>query len=157
MRATLDGRAWDDQSTGMEISELTRRAVELRARFAAAAVASGREPWTRAELAQGFVGDVGALMKLSMVADGRRDGPADVQAKLAHELADCLWSVLVLAEAHGVDLEKAFVTMIEEVDLYQLRYVLGVWNSNRELPPSALRGRRRATPLHLQQSPGSNS
>lgn len=107
----------------MELSKLTQRAVGLRARFAAGAAADGRAPWTRAELAQGFVGDVGALMKLVMVADGRRDGTGDVKAKLEHELADCLWSVLVLADAHGVNLEKAFLKMVSEVE--------------RKLPPAA--------------------
>jgi NTP pyrophosphatase (non-canonical NTP hydrolase) len=100
----------------MELSELTRRAVAVRARFSAAEIARGRVPWSRAELAQGFVGDVGALMKLVMAKEGRREGPAHVDSKLAHELADCLWSVLVLAEAYGVDLERAFATTMDELE-----------------------------------------
>ena len=43
-----------------------------------------------------------------MMRAGLRDAPADIDARLAHELADCFWSVLVLAQVHGVDLEKAF-------------------------------------------------
>ncbi len=50
----------------MELAELTRRAVEVRVRFAAAETDRGGPPWSRAELAQGFAGDVGALMKLVM-------------------------------------------------------------------------------------------
>jgi NTP pyrophosphatase (non-canonical NTP hydrolase) len=99
----------------MELTELTRRAVEVRARFAAAEMARSGRPWSRAELAQGFVGDVGALIKLVMAKEGRRAGPAELDAKLAHELADCLWSVLVLAEAYGVDLERAFVNTMDEL------------------------------------------
>jgi NTP pyrophosphatase (non-canonical NTP hydrolase) len=100
----------------MHLSELTRRAVALRTRFAAAETARGGAPWSRAELAQGFVGDVGALMKLVMAKEGRREGPADLDAKLEHELADCLWSVLVLADAYGVDLERAFATTMDELE-----------------------------------------
>lgn len=100
----------------MTLDELTRRAVKVRAGFTAAAVAAGRAPWTRAELAQGFVGDVGALMKLTMAADGRRDGPAELREKLEHELADCLWSVLVLADAHGVNLETAFLKTMKQLE-----------------------------------------
>ena len=33
---------------------------------------------------------------------------ADLDEALAHELADCLWSVMSLADAYGVDLEAAF-------------------------------------------------
>jgi hypothetical protein len=100
----------------MTLDELTRRAVQVRARFAAAAAVAGRAPWTRAELAQGFVGDVGALMKLTMAADGRRDGPPELRDKLEHELADCLWSVLVLADAHGVNLESAFAKTMKQLE-----------------------------------------
>ena len=100
----------------MQLSELTHRAVAVRGRFATAETARGGQPWSRAELAQGFVGDVGALMKLVMAKEGRREGPPDIEAKLAHELADCLWSVLVLAEAHDVDLERAFLATMDELE-----------------------------------------
>lgn len=99
----------------MEFAELSRRAMEVRERYAAVETASSGRPWSRAELAQGFVGDVGDLMKLVMAKDGRRAGPADLDVRLAHELADCLWSVLVLSEVHGVDLERAFCETMDEL------------------------------------------
>ncbi|MGC4072022.1 MAG: MazG nucleotide pyrophosphohydrolase domain-containing protein [Nibricoccus sp.] len=43
-----------------------------------------------------------------MMRAGLREAPPDLDARLAHELADCLWSVLVLADAHGINLENAF-------------------------------------------------
>jgi NTP pyrophosphatase (non-canonical NTP hydrolase) len=100
----------------MHLAELSRRALEIRSRYAAMEAAHGGAPWTRAELAQGFAGDVGALMKLVMAKDGRRAGPPDIEAKLAHELADCLWSVLVLADACGVDLEQAFLETMAQLE-----------------------------------------
>jgi NTP pyrophosphatase (non-canonical NTP hydrolase) len=100
----------------MTLAELTRRAVEVRVRFAAGETARAGVPWSRAELAQGFVGDAGALMKLVMAKEGRRAGPPDLEANLEHELADCLWSVLVLAEAYGVDLERAFVATMDGLE-----------------------------------------
>src|SRR5476651_1664927 len=99
----------------MELAELTRRALEIRARYAALETARTGRPWSRAELAQGFVGDVGDLMKLLMAKDGRRT-IAGLDARLAHELADCLWSVLVLAQACEVDLEKAFLQTMSELE-----------------------------------------
>jgi NTP pyrophosphatase (non-canonical NTP hydrolase) len=90
------------------LSSLTRRAREIRACFDTNNTNAGRRPWTPLELAQGFAGDVGALNKLVMMRAGLRESPPDLDTRLAHELADCLWSVLVLADAHGVDLEKAF-------------------------------------------------
>ncbi len=98
----------------MELAELTRRAMEIHARYAAHETSRDGRPWSRAELAQGFVGDVGDLMKLLMAKDGRRPA-TDLDAKLAHELADCLWSILVLAELYEVDLERAFLKTMTEL------------------------------------------
>lgn len=64
---------------------------------------------------QGFVGDVGDLMKLVMAKSGMRAIP-DADRKLAHELSDCLWSVLVLARLYDVDLEKEFLHTMDEIE-----------------------------------------
>src|SRR5690606_6525128 len=100
----------------MDLPTLTDKAMTLHQRFAAAARAKGRPEWSRDDIMQGFVVDVGALMKLSMAKRGVRD-VADVDCKLGHELADCLWSVLVLARLHDVDLEKEFLAMIDDVSV----------------------------------------
>lgn len=65
----------------------------------------------------GFVGDVGDLSKLVMAKRGLR-GPIDndIDDKIAHELADCLWSVCVLAEKYDIDLEAAFLKTMKELD-----------------------------------------
>lgn len=41
--------------------------------------------------------------------DGSRD-------KLTHELADCLWSLIVIAEKYDVDLEAAFSQTMDELE-----------------------------------------
>jgi NTP pyrophosphatase (non-canonical NTP hydrolase) len=91
----------------MDLAQLTARALEVHQRFNATAAARGDRPWTREEIMQGFVGDVGDLMKLVMAKAGARPA-ADVDQRLAHELSDCLWSVLVLAKLYDVDLAKEF-------------------------------------------------
>lgn len=60
--------------------------------------------------------DVGELMELVMAKEGLRPGPADLDARLAHELADCLWSVLVVAKLYGVDLEQAFLECMDAIE-----------------------------------------
>jgi NTP pyrophosphatase (non-canonical NTP hydrolase) len=99
----------------MDLAQLTARALEVRQRFAAREQARHGRPWTREELMQGFVVDVGDLMKLVMAKAGRRPVD-DVNRKLAHELSDCLWSVLVLARLYDVDLEKEFLTTMSELE-----------------------------------------
>lgn len=97
------------------LAELTHRSLEIRANFDAANTAAGRPPWNAVQLAQGFAADVGALNKLVMMRAGLRAAAPDLDSRLAHELADCLWSVLVLAEAHQIDLEKAFAQTMTDL------------------------------------------
>jgi NTP pyrophosphatase (non-canonical NTP hydrolase) len=99
----------------MQLAQLSDRALQIHEAFAARARRDGARPWTREEIMQGFVGDVGDLMKLVMAKAGARP-IADVDAKLAHELSDCLWSVLVLARLYGVDLEKEFPRTMDGIE-----------------------------------------
>ncbi|HEY0966194.1 MAG TPA: MazG nucleotide pyrophosphohydrolase domain-containing protein [Opitutaceae bacterium] len=99
----------------MELAALSERALQVRNHFAAMETARSGRAWTREEVAQGFVVDVGDLTKLVMAKAGVRRVD-DVDAKLAHELADCLWSVLVLAKLYDVDLEKAFLATMNELE-----------------------------------------
>ena len=100
----------------MHLSDLTHRAMELRARYSAQEIQQAGRAWTREEVAQGFVGDVGDLMKLVMAKQGLRAAKSDVDERLAHELSDCLWCVLVLAELYHVDLETAFLRTMGEIE-----------------------------------------
>lgn len=98
----------------MELSELTERAMQIRQGFAAQEQRRTGRTWTREEIMQGFVVDVGDLMKLVMAKAGARRVD-DTDRKLAHELSDCLWSVLVLARLYDVDLEKEFLATMTEL------------------------------------------
>jgi NTP pyrophosphatase (non-canonical NTP hydrolase) len=99
----------------MDLKDLTARAMEIRARYAEFEKAKFRREWTREEVMQGFVVDVGDLMKLVMAKSGVRQ-VEDLDAKLAHELADCLWCVLVLSRMYGLDLEKEFTKTMDQLD-----------------------------------------
>jgi NTP pyrophosphatase (non-canonical NTP hydrolase) len=99
----------------MEFAQLVARALAVRRRFAEFETRTTGREWTPAQLMQGFVVDVGDLMRLVMAKEGARRVD-DVDARLAHELSDCLWSVLVLADRYGVDLERAFLQTQDEVE-----------------------------------------
>lgn len=62
----------------------------------------------------GLVGDVGNLSKLVQGRAGVR-ATDDLDTKLAHELADCLWAVVTLADLYSVDLEVAFTSTMKEL------------------------------------------
>lgn len=101
----------------IEFSDLIQRALSIRELYREFEQQHYGASWTNEELALGFVGDVGDLAKLVMAQSGRRMIP-DAESKLAHELADCLWSIIVLADAHGVDLENAFERTMDDLENY---------------------------------------
>ena len=97
----------------MELRELSKRAMEIRGKYSELEKRKKGREWSNLNLMEGFVGDVGDLMKLVMAKEGVRE-IENVDEKLAHELADCLWCVLVLSEKYGVDIEGSFMkTMVE--------------------------------------------
>jgi NTP pyrophosphatase (non-canonical NTP hydrolase) len=99
----------------VNLQQLQQRALAVRASYATLEERRYGRQWTREELAAGFVGDVGDLMKLVLAQAGVRDIP-DAKAKFAHELADCLWSLLVLAYHYDVDLEQSFLGTMTELE-----------------------------------------
>lgn len=89
--------------------------MTLRAQFAHLEQTRVGREWTREEIMQGFIVDAGDLMRLVMAKDGLRK-VTELDRKLAHELADCLWSVLVLARLYNVDLEREFLATMTQLE-----------------------------------------
>jgi len=99
----------------MEFQKIIDRALAIRKQYETREKQLYGSAWTSEEIALGFVGDVGDLAKLIVAENGKRNIP-DSKAKLEHELADCLWSVIVLAHQHGVDLETAFINTMNDLE-----------------------------------------
>jgi NTP pyrophosphatase (non-canonical NTP hydrolase) len=91
----------------VEFETLVKRALEISNLYSSFEQKQYGRTWTDEELTLGFIGDVGDLVKLVQAKNGVR-AIANVDEKLAHELADCLWSIIVLADAYGIDLERDF-------------------------------------------------
>lgn len=91
----------------MNFKDLEESALRLNELYEQLEIKMYGRVWSTEELTLGFVGDVGDLAKLIQANEGIRriDG---CKEKLEHELSDCLWSILVLANKCGIDLEAAF-------------------------------------------------
>jgi len=103
----------------MEFQKLIDRAIAVRKQYSEKEQALYGSSWTSEEIALGFVGDVGDLVKLIVAENGKRNIP-NSKEKLEHELSDCLWSIIVLAELHGISLEKAFMNTMDEVEKHRI-------------------------------------
>lgn len=100
----------------MEFKQLIERAREIKKVNAELTQREGGKTWGLAERTQGFVGDVGDLAKLVMAKNGYRKYE-DLDKRLGHELADCLWSVIIIADEAGINLEEAFFEGMKEIEL----------------------------------------
>lgn len=99
----------------MEFSKIEERALHVRKLFEEFERNKYGRSWTREEIALGFMGDVGDLMKLVLAEADIREIP-DSRKKMAHELSDCLWSIIVLAKLYGIDLEKSFDSTMTDLE-----------------------------------------
>lgn len=104
----------------MEFQNIIARAMEIRKLYEAREKQLYGSSWTGEEVALGFVGDVGDLAKLIIAENGKRNIP-NSNEKLGHELADCLWSLIVLSRIHDIDLEKTFVDTMDELEKHLLQ------------------------------------
>lgn len=99
----------------MTLEELQSRAIAIRNKYDDLNQQKRGVTWNEQQLMAGFVGDVGDLSKIIMAKHGLRDMD-DVDQKLAHELSDCLWSVLVLAGKYNIDLTTEFQKTMDALD-----------------------------------------
>lgn len=97
-----------------DLKDLMEQAEVIRLKYQELNAKQGKPAWGIRDYAMGFMGDMGQLQKLIMAKENLRDMP-DVDEKLAHELADCLWSVLVIANYYGLDLESEFLATMSHI------------------------------------------
>jgi NTP pyrophosphatase (non-canonical NTP hydrolase) len=101
----------------MNLTDLEKSALQLNELYEQLEIKMYGRVWTTEELALGFVGDVGDLAKLIQANAGVRKID-DCKAKLGHELSDCLWSIMVLANKCGINLEAEYSKNIRELTEY---------------------------------------
>jgi NTP pyrophosphatase (non-canonical NTP hydrolase) len=99
----------------MEFKSLIERAVAIRYKYAEFEKERYGREWSREELMLGFMKDMGDLARLVQAKEGVRQVD-NLDNALGHELADCLWSIIILAEKYNVDIEAAFIKTMDELD-----------------------------------------
>ena len=103
----------------MDFQKMVDRALMIRKIYEGKEKRLYGSAWTSEEIALGFVGDVGDLAKLVIAENGKRN-ITNSKEKLEHELADCLWSIIVLSNLHSVDLERSFMEAMDRLENHLL-------------------------------------
>lgn len=99
----------------MEFQQIIDRALQIRKKYGEFEKEKYGRYWNNEEIMLGFIGDVGDLAKLVTSKSGVRNIES-VDDKLKHELSDCLWCVIVLANSYGINLEKEFLGTMNQLD-----------------------------------------
>ncbi len=97
------------------MKKIIQRALAVREKYQRFEKQQFGRNWSAQDLAQGLAGDVGDLQKIVMAKAGIRK-ISGVDQKLKHELADCLWSIIVLADKYEIDLEQAFHETMDKIE-----------------------------------------
>jgi NTP pyrophosphatase (non-canonical NTP hydrolase) len=103
----------------MDFQEITKRAMQVRGLYEEKEKELYGSPRTSEEIALGFAGDASNLEKLIGAENGKRK-ILNSRAMLEHQLANCLWSVVVLSNIYGVDLEKSFFIEMDRLETHLL-------------------------------------
>jgi NTP pyrophosphatase (non-canonical NTP hydrolase) len=103
----------------MELQKLINRAMDLRHQYEKKEKHLYGSPSTDEDIAQGFLGDVNNLVKLLSAIHGK-GSIANSADKLASQLSHCLWSVIVLAKIHNIDLEQSFMETMDKLENHLL-------------------------------------
>ncbi len=100
----------------MDLRLLIKRAEKVKEKYEELNRIKGKKPWTVSEYVQGLVGDVGDLVKLIMIKRNFLDkNTKEINKKIRHELADCFWSLMIIAQELDIDLEEEFLINMEYI------------------------------------------
>lgn len=101
------------------MDHLIQKAKKVKDQYRELNKLKGEKEWTYKDYADGFVGDVGDLIKMLQAKDNLRSyTKGNLDEDIKHELSDCLWSILVIADELNIDLETVYKSKIDELSVW---------------------------------------
>lgn len=103
----------------MELKGLIKKAHSIKGAYEEFNRRNKKPNWTVADYVEGLVGDVGDLAKITSA--WRRKKLKGDYKKICHELADCLWSLIAIADELDIDIEREMLINMDylEQKLYE--------------------------------------
>jgi NTP pyrophosphatase (non-canonical NTP hydrolase) len=99
----------------MEFKEIIKETKKIKRKYERLAINNNEDPWNAKDYIRGFVGDVGDLSKYISLKYSKRK-IKDIDNKIKHELADCMWSIIAIADEVGINLEREYKINLEYID-----------------------------------------
>ena len=108
------------QGGNVTYKQLVETSIKTRKLFERFEKKSIGKTWGTEELLIGLMTDIGDLSRLVLAKEGFRTVSGDIA--LRHELADCFWSIIVLAERYNIDLSEALQEMSDDISIKLKEY-----------------------------------
>ncbi len=100
----------------MTLKELEQRVKKIKHAYNVANRFEGYKTWGESEYTHGLSGDAGDLAKLVLAKRGFSFVAKDTERKIAKKIADCLFSLLAIAEEMDIEVEAEFEAMLLKLE-----------------------------------------
>jgi NTP pyrophosphatase (non-canonical NTP hydrolase) len=108
--------------TDLTFNEVVERVIEIRNLFEKFEKKSIGKIWGKEEIMLGLVTDVGDLARLVLSKEGFRATTKDLDKALRHEMADCLWAIIILSVKYDIDLCGSLIEMSDDIKVKLKNY-----------------------------------
>ncbi len=99
------------------MDEVIKKALRVKDLYTKLNIKENRNVWGYREHTEALVSDSADLMKLIMIKDNLRSAKTDDNdSAIAHELADCLWSIIAISKELNIDLETIFNESMDKLE-----------------------------------------
>lgn len=99
----------------MELEKFSKEALRIHKLYVEYEKKKFGKKWNTEELFIGLVSDIGDLSRLVLAKKGMMK-IKNLKEQLGHEISDCLWGILVLADEYDVDIKKVFFKNMKELE-----------------------------------------
>ncbi len=99
----------------MEFEKIIQHALEIRKKYAELEKKKYGAEWDNKRLVDGAGKDFKGLSDLILSKENGQE-PENFVAKISHELSDCLWAVLVIADRYSIGVEESFLKTMDELE-----------------------------------------
>ena len=93
-----------------------QRSIAIKNKYRAMGADSGKNDWDVSDYLSGMLGDMGDLSKLLMAKQNLRDIDGDLDAKIKHEIGDCLWSLIIICKELGIEPSEALEKTLTDLE-----------------------------------------
>lgn len=99
----------------MKLQDISHEALRIKKLYAKYEKKKFGRKWKKEEMFTGLVSDIGDLSRLILAKEGMMNID-HLKERMEHEISECLWGILVLANEYDIDVEDAFTRNMKALE-----------------------------------------